>query len=85
MDRRTMLREPIDAWPLLPNIECPALYVRPASSPMPRDYGQEIAARMPHARLAVVDDSHHHVLLDNPQGLIAALELFFSELGPAAT
>jgi pimeloyl-ACP methyl ester carboxylesterase len=80
MDRRTMLREPIDGWPLLPQIQCPALYVRPASSPMPRDYGQEIASRMPHGHLTVVPDSHHHVLLDNPKGLILALEQFFSQL-----
>ena len=80
MDRRTMLREPIDAWPLLPEIRCPALYIRPASSPMPRDYGQEIASRMPRGRVAMVPDSHHHVLLDNPRGLIAALEGFFSQL-----
>ena len=84
MDRRTMWREPIDGWPLLPGIQCPALYVRPASSPMPRDYGQEIAARMLHGHCAVVPDSHHHVLLDNPKGLISALEQFFSKLSPAA-
>ena len=80
MDRRTMVREPIDGWPLLPQIQCPALYVRPASSPMPRDYGQEIAKRMPHGHLASVPDSHHHVLLDNPKGLILALEQFFATL-----
>jgi pimeloyl-ACP methyl ester carboxylesterase len=80
MDRRTMLREPIDAWPLLTEIQCPALYVRPASSPMPRDYGNQIATRMPHGHLAVVPDSHHHVLLDNPTGLIRALERFFNGL-----
>jgi pimeloyl-ACP methyl ester carboxylesterase len=80
MDRRTMLRDPIDAWPLLPLIQCPALYVRPASTPMPRDYGQQIAAKMPHGRFTIVPDSHHHVLLDNPQGLIMALHEFFNEL-----
>jgi pimeloyl-ACP methyl ester carboxylesterase len=80
MDRRTMLREPIDAWPLLPQIRCPALYVRPASTPMPRDYGQEIASKLPHGRFELVPDSHHHVLLDNPKGLIAALEKFLGEL-----
>jgi pimeloyl-ACP methyl ester carboxylesterase len=84
MDRRTMLREPIDAWPLLPQIQCPALYVRPASSPMPRDYGGEIAARIPHGRLAIVPQSHHHVLLDNPKSLIAVLEEFFTQLSPLA-
>src|SRR5262249_50763404 len=80
MDRRTMLREPIDGWPLLAQIQCPALYVRPASSAMPRDYGQEIAARLPRGNLTTVPDSHHHVLLDNPKGLIAALQQFLSQL-----
>jgi pimeloyl-ACP methyl ester carboxylesterase len=80
IDRRTMLRDPIDAWPLLARIQCPALYVRPASTPMPRDYGQQIAARMPRGRFAIVPDSHHHVLLDNPQGLMVALQEFFNDL-----
>jgi pimeloyl-ACP methyl ester carboxylesterase len=84
MDRRTMLREPIDGWPLLPQIQCPALYVRPATSPMPRDYGEQIAARIPRGSLAVVPDSHHHVLLDNPKGLISVLEQFFSQLSAGA-
>jgi len=54
--------------------------VRPALSPMPQDYGPEIAARMPSGHLTVVPDSHHHVLLDNPRGLISALGQFFSQL-----
>jgi pimeloyl-ACP methyl ester carboxylesterase len=80
MDRRTMLREPIDGWPLLPRIGCPALYLRPGASPMPAEYGHQIAARMPRGRFAIVPDSHHHVLLDNPKGLIAALVQFLSEI-----
>jgi pimeloyl-ACP methyl ester carboxylesterase len=80
MDRRTMLRDPIDAWPLLERIQCPALFVRPASTPMPRDYGQQIARKIPRGRFAIVPDAHHHVLLDNPQGLIVALHEFFKEL-----
>lgn len=80
MDRRTMLREPIDGWPLLPQIECPALYLRPSASPMPEDYGHQIAKRMPYGQCAIVPDSHHHVLLDNPGGLIDALGRFFAEI-----
>jgi pimeloyl-ACP methyl ester carboxylesterase len=81
MDRRTMLREPIDAWPLLPQIQCPSLYVRPASSALPEDYAEKMVKRMPRGQLAVVPDAHHHVLLDNPTGLITVLEQFFSQLG----
>src|SRR5262249_12494292 len=80
MDRRTMLREPIDGWPLLSQIQCPALYVRPASSPMPGNYAEGIAAKMPNGRLANVPDAHHHVLLKNPQALIRALQEFFNQL-----
>ena len=80
MDRRTMIREPIDAWPLLPHIACPALYVRPGHSALQEEYGEKIARRMPRGRFAIVPDAHHHVLLDNPRGLIAALEQFFASL-----
>jgi pimeloyl-ACP methyl ester carboxylesterase len=84
MDRRTMLREPIDAWPLLSQIECPALYVRPAASALPEDYGHKIAARMPRGQFTMVPDSHHHVLLDNPSGLTSALQRFFAGLNLTA-
>ena len=51
---------------------------------MPKDYGKEIAARMPNGHFTVVPDSYHHVLLDNPTGLISALEQFFSKLSTVA-
>jgi pimeloyl-ACP methyl ester carboxylesterase len=35
---------------------------------------------MPQGRLEVVPNSHHHVLLDNPSGLAAALRVFLDEL-----
>jgi pimeloyl-ACP methyl ester carboxylesterase len=80
IDRRTMVRDPIDGWPLLSRIRCPALYVRPASSPMPRDYAEQIAAKIPGGRLTIVPDAHHHVQLDNPSGSISALREFFNQL-----
>jgi pimeloyl-ACP methyl ester carboxylesterase len=80
MDRRTMLRDPIDGWPLLPRIKCPALYIRPRFSALQPDYVEKIAAKMPRGRLALVPDAHHHVLLDNPTGLVAALEQFFAQI-----
>jgi pimeloyl-ACP methyl ester carboxylesterase len=40
-----------------------------------------MVAAMPRGRLAVVPQSHHHVLLDNPAGLAAALRVFLDEIG----
>jgi pimeloyl-ACP methyl ester carboxylesterase len=76
MDRRAMIREPIDAWPLLGRIECPALFVRAGESAV-KD-AEKIAAAMPRGRFTIVPDSHHHVLLDNPDGLAAALNEFLA-------
>jgi pimeloyl-ACP methyl ester carboxylesterase len=80
MDRRTMIREPISAFKMLANIRRPALYVRPARSPMPREMADQIIARLPNGRAAEVPESNHHVPLDNPAGLVKVLGAFFAEL-----
>lgn len=80
MDRRTMMREPIDALPLLERIECPALFVRAANSVIRDGQAEKMVAAMPLGRLAIVPDSHHHVLLDNPNGLAAALGEFLAAI-----
>ena len=77
MDRRTMIREPISAWRTLPDIKCPALFVRPEHSAL-RELANDLVARIPNARLTIVPNSHHHVLLDNPSGLTAALDEFLN-------
>jgi pimeloyl-ACP methyl ester carboxylesterase len=79
MDRRTMIREPISAWKNLAEIHCPALFVRPEVSAL-REFADELVARMPRGRMTIVPNSHHHVLLDNPTGLIAALDEFVNGL-----
>lgn len=80
MDRRTMMREPIDAMPLLERIQRPALFARAAKSVLKEEHAQTMAAAMPYGRLTVVPDSHHHVLLDNPDGLAAALSEFLASI-----
>ena len=80
MDRRTMMREPINAWHNLPNIKRPALFVRAGTSALDMEQVKKVVARMPHGHLAVVPDSHHHVPLDNPKGLIAVLDEFLREI-----
>ena len=74
------MREPINAWHNLPNIKRPALFVRAGTSALDMEQVEKVVARMPHGRLAVVPDSHHHVLLDNPKGLIAVLDEFLREI-----
>src|SRR5579863_4204746 len=81
MDRRTMMREPINAWQNLANIKCPALFIRAETSALEFERVEKVVARMPRGQLVVVPDSHHHVLLDNPAGLIAALDNFLREIG----
>jgi pimeloyl-ACP methyl ester carboxylesterase len=81
MDRRTMIREPISAWRGLSNIQCPALFVRAGTSALAPEHTQDIVAKMPRGRHVIVPDSYHHVMLDNPKGLIAVLDEFLIEVG----
>ena len=41
---------------------------------------KKMIAKIPDARLAQIDNSYHHVMLDNPAGLIAALKDFVADL-----
>ncbi len=65
-------------WAALPKIPCPTLVVRGAASDI---LGPEIADRMvddalPNGRLAVVPQSSHSVMTDNPEGFNEALAAF---------
>lgn len=78
MDRRTLIREPISVWKGLSGIRCPALYIRAGSSVLPLEISEKIAAAIPGCRHSSVADSFHHVMIDNPPGLIAALNDFLT-------
>ena len=80
-DRRTMRREPMKAWDGLKTLKCPALFLKAETSVLKEGLAERMVAVMPRGRLAVVPKSHHHVLLDNPPGLAAALREFLDELG----
>lgn len=81
LDRRTMVREPLEVWDALHRITCPALVVKVTRSPLlARDAAQKMAAALPHGRLAEIGDSYHHVMFDNPAALIAVLRGFFKEV-----
>jgi pimeloyl-ACP methyl ester carboxylesterase len=80
MDRRTLRRDPIDAWPTLADIQCPALFVRPDAGAIKSEQAEKIVARMPRGHLVTVPNSGHHVPLDNPGGLIRELREFLAGL-----
>ncbi|HYB91545.1 MAG TPA: alpha/beta hydrolase [Candidatus Binataceae bacterium] len=81
LDRRTMVREPLDMWAELRGVICPALVVKITRSfSVDIDTARQIAAALPKGRLAEIGDSNHHVMLDNPDGLIATLNEFFAGL-----
>ena len=82
MDRRTLLREPISVWKGLAKIQCPTLYVRAGSSVLPLAITAKIAAAIPGCGHTSVPDSFHHVMIDNPAGLIAALDDFLLQPRP---
>ncbi len=78
MDRRTLIREPISVWKGLAKIDCPALYIRAGSSVLALEITEKIAAAIPVCGHTSVPDSFHHVMIDNPAGLIAALDDFLN-------
>jgi len=81
LDRRTLRRSPVDAWPLLAHIACPVLIVRAANSfVLPRAVAERMAAACSRGRVVEVADTYHHVMLDNPAGLAAALDAFVDEV-----
>lgn len=81
VDRRTMIREPVRVWDSLGQIKCPSLVVKILKSPLlDIEVARQMVAAMPDARLAVLDDSYHHAMLDNPAGLIAVLRDFLADL-----
>jgi len=80
-DRRTMIREPMKAWDGLARLQCPALFLQAEKSVLKPGLAERMVAAMPRGRLAIVPQSHHHVLLDNPTGLAAALREFLDEIG----
>ncbi len=76
-----MIREPSRVWKSLHRIACPVLIVKITKSPLlDREVAKKMVAQLPNGRLAEVDDSYHHVMLDNPSGLIEVIRNFVSDL-----
>src|SRR5207302_6622830 len=81
LDRRTLIREPLDVWDDLPHVTCPALIIKISNSfVLDIELARKMVAALPKGKLAQVADSYHHVMFDNPDGLIAALSEFLARL-----
>ncbi len=81
LDRNTLFREPIDGRPLLSQITCPTLLIRAQHSPvLTREKAARLVQHLPQGRWVEVSNSYHHVMLDNPQGLVQAVREFLSSL-----
>jgi pimeloyl-ACP methyl ester carboxylesterase len=77
-DRETLAaHEPFDLRERLESIDCPVLFVRGSQSRVLRREGAaRLAARCRRGASAEIPDAHHHVLLDRPAGLVAAIRHF---------
>ncbi|MGH7863429.1 MAG: alpha/beta fold hydrolase [Candidatus Binataceae bacterium] len=81
LDRRTLIREPLDLGPILPRLSCPALIIKVKESPvLDIDTARKMVSAVARGRLAELDNSFHHAMLDNPEGLVALLRDFFDTL-----
>jgi pimeloyl-ACP methyl ester carboxylesterase len=80
-DRRTLIREPLNMWDGLARVACPTLVVKIKDSfLLPREAAEKMAAALPHGRFVEIENSYHHVMLDNPPALIEVLRQFLSDL-----
>ena len=83
LDRRTLFRDPVDGRELLSKITCPALLVKAENSPvLNQEKLERICSALPNGRWAEVKDCYHHIMLDNPDGLIAVVQEFLGEVVP---
>lgn len=81
LDRRTLIREPLQVWDKLSDIQCPALIAKVSKSPvLDLEAARRMVAMMPKGQLTEIGDSFHHAMLDNPVALTAALKEFTSQL-----
>ncbi|HVB80962.1 MAG TPA: alpha/beta hydrolase [Candidatus Binataceae bacterium] len=81
MDRLILRREPVQLDGVLERIRCPALLIKAALSPvLAASLARAMAARMAHGRMIQLENSNHHVPIDNPSGLVAAMSPFLAEV-----
>ncbi len=85
LDRKTLFRDPIDGRPFLSQITCPTLIVRAEHSPLlSHEKINRLVSNLPNGRWVEVKDTYHHVMLDNPEGLVQAVREFLADLPASA-
>jgi len=67
--------------PDLERVVCPCLLIRGGESPLlSRDAATEFISRLASGHLIEIPDAGHHVLIDQPERLLAALENFLEDV-----
>lgn len=85
LDRKTLFREPIDGRPLLGQISCSTLIVRAQNTPiLSLEKINRLVSNLPNGRWVEVPDTYHHVMLDNPDGLVKVVREFLRGVFPSA-
>jgi pimeloyl-ACP methyl ester carboxylesterase len=72
-------------WAAWRSVRCPVLLVRGADSEvLAAETAQRMLAENPHAEFASVPDCGHSITLDNPEGLLVALDPWLAQTEPVA-
>lgn len=76
-------RRPANTWRLLPEVAAPTLIVRGERSPiLPPETAERMRATIPGASLVEIPGAYHHLVLDQPEAFVAALDGFLTRLPP---
>jgi pimeloyl-ACP methyl ester carboxylesterase len=72
-------RQPVDAWTLVDRITAPTLVVRGELSPnFTREMADQLRAAIPGAKYVEIPGAYHHLVLDNPQAFVQAVDPFLT-------
>jgi pimeloyl-ACP methyl ester carboxylesterase len=71
-----------DTWELLNQVKSPLLLIRGERSPLTdgRMKALMLESLPPQAKMIEIPDAHHHVMIDEPIALVAALRTFMAQL-----
>jgi len=73
-DRRVFLHPPVDSWPFLPRIACPALVLHGEHSEvMNAEACRRVVAAIPRGHAATLWGVRHHLIVADPAGFSAAV------------
>lgn len=81
LDRKTLFRDPVDGLSLLAQITCPTLIVRAENTPvLSPEKIERLMSGLPNGRWVEAPNTNHHVMLDNPDGLVKIVKEFLAGL-----